>query len=223
MKIKYILILGITLVNIQIPFDYCGAEPAENHGTTAIIESKINKQNEKYSRVYDIDTDYAHFLGKQDAKLSLIVFLDYQCPYCTSGYEIYKALVKEFPEDLKFVFMHNPLDMHRSAVDLAGAAEAAGEQGKFFEMSDILMHNKGIQYSEEKMIEYAKKLNLDIDKFKKDLINVDILTKVFIGQEEAKRHQITATPTVILNKKMIRNNNNLDYFKNIIQEELKNP
>jgi len=183
------------------------------------IMDKRKRKAEKYNKVYDIDTEGANYFGKADARLSLIVFLDFECPYCTTGYMIYKALVREFPDDLRFVFMHNPLAMHKGAVEYAAAAEAAGAQGKFFEMADLMMAKKG-KYSDAKVILYAEQLGLDMEKFKKDMIDVDILTKVFICQEEARRHGISATPTVIMNNKMIRNKNKIEYFREIVQKEL---
>ena len=184
------------------------------------IEEKIKFKKERFNKFYNIDTEGAHFIGKADAKHKIIAFLDFQCPYCTKGYKIYKELVKLYPDDLKFVFMHNPLSMHKKAVDIAAVAEAAGAQGKFFEMVDFLFDNKG-RYSDEMAIKHAAQLQLDMPKFKNDMASEDMYVKVYMGKEEAEKHSITGTPTVILNNKMVKNSYDLEYFKGLIEAELK--
>ncbi len=188
--------------------------------TVKNIAANIKRKQEKYSKSYDINYVGSYVLGKMDAPLTLIVFLDFECPYCNKGYVIYNELVKAFPDDINFVLMHLPLRMHPTAVDYAAAAEAAGIQGKFFEMSALIFENRG-KYSDEKVIGLAQKLGLDTEKFAKDLKSDKVRQKVFSNKNEAKRHGITATPTVIINKRMIRNKGSFDHLKKAVEAELK--
>ncbi len=183
-------------------------------------KERIRIRKERYNKVYDIDITDAYYMGKEDAIVTLIVFSDFQCPYCTKAYAILEPLAKEFSKELKIVMMHNPLAMHPDAEDLAIAAEAAGRQGKYFEMTSLLFRKKG-KYSVERMAELAKQLGIDTDKFKKDMQDEEVIKRVFADKEQAKANHITGTPTMILNKRMIKKKYTYQFFQNLIRNEIK--
>jgi protein-disulfide isomerase len=130
-----------------------------------------------------------------------------------------KKILETFPNDVKLVYKDFPLSFHKYAKDAAKAARAAGEQGKFWEMHDLIFENFST-LSEEKFKEFAKKLNLNMDKFLKDfksdkydkLIQADINLGRSIG--------VTGTPTLFINGKRVRNRS-FEALKSTIEGYLK--
>lgn len=163
--------------------------------------------------------------GDGKAKVILIEYADFQCPACRSYFPLAKQLSSEFSKDLKVVYRFFPLTtIHQNALISAQAAYAAGLQGKFWEMHDKLFENQsswsGLSNPKDIFVDYAKKLNLNIDKFKKDL-EADS-TKEFINKaaDNATAIGINSTPTFFVNGKHIQNPTGYDEFKKIIQDDI---
>jgi protein-disulfide isomerase len=171
------------------------------------------------------DTDW--FRGKREAKAILIEYGDFQCPACGSYYPLIKKLEAEFPDNLVVVYRHFPLvNTHPNAYPTAIAAEAAGKQGKFWEMHDILFENQA-EWSGQKdtdaiVLEYAKRIGLDLDKFSGDIKNADTEAKIKSNMEEGTALGINSTPTFYLNGKKLANPRSYDEFKNKIEAVLQN-
>jgi len=136
--------------------------------------------------------------GNKDAKVWLVEFSDFQCPACKAFAGVVDALATAHPDTLYVAYRHFPLLQHPISKKAAIAAEAAGVQGKFWEMNKLLFTNQN-SLSESKIIDLAKQLNLDMtafasssaDKKTEDKINADIAYGNTIG--------INATPTFFLN------------------------
>lgn len=110
-----------------------------------------------------------HTLGNLNADLVIVEYGDYQCPYCGAAYPVLKELMSQFGNQIKFVFRNFPLsEMHQYARAAALSAEAAGLQGKFWEMHDAIYENQR-DLNENFLMKLAGKLNLDISQFEKDL------------------------------------------------------
>src|SRR5262245_47529948 len=106
-----------------------------------------------------------HVLGREDAPYTLVEYGDYECPDCGRLYVILRDLQTEIASRLRIVFRHYPLSgIHHHAQQAAEAAEAAGEQGKFWEMHALLFEH---QHALEKkdLLHYAEELNLDVERF----------------------------------------------------------
>lgn len=162
--------------------------------------------------------------GPEGAPLTLIEYGDFQCPACGAYYPTVKQLKKEFGENLRVVFRHFPLrNIHDNANASAYAAEAAGKQGKFWEMHDLVFEKQkewsGLKNSEVKFIEYAGLLNLDINRFKTDFDSDEIKEKIDKVYDAANRAGINSTPTFILNGKKVQPKG-YDEFKSILNQEL---
>ncbi|OGZ53670.1 MAG: hypothetical protein A3B25_01335 [Candidatus Ryanbacteria bacterium RIFCSPLOWO2_01_FULL_48_26] len=160
--------------------------------------------------------------GNPDAKVRLVEYSDFQCPACGAYYPIVKQIVAEFGDRISLTYRHFPLrNVHESADLAARAAEAAGNQGKFWEMHDMLFVNQtrwtfipGVAGS---AIEgYAKSLGLDIDTFKKDLNSGDTRDKVERDYQSGVAAGVNHTPTFFINGKEIPNPRSYDEFKNAI-------
>ncbi|MDX2088113.1 MAG: thioredoxin domain-containing protein [Kofleriaceae bacterium] len=112
-----------------------------------------------------------HIQGPSRAPLTLLEYGDYQCPYCGQAYRIIKNVQQHFGNRLRFVFRNFPLtEVHPMALPAAEAAEAAGAQGKFWEMHDLLYENQP-RLSMRFFLELANQLELDRERFVEDIEN----------------------------------------------------
>ncbi len=158
--------------------------------------------------------------GNRDAKVILIEYSDFQCPACAFYYPLLKKFTEEFGNKLAIVYRHFPLPNHQNAKPAAYAAEAAGQQGKFLEMHDLIFDNqkdwKDKRNPEEVFISYAQTLNLNIEQFKTDFDSKEIRKKVENAYQNGVRFGLNSTPTFFLNGKKIANPRNYEEFRTII-------
>jgi len=163
--------------------------------------------------------------GNKEAKVVLIEYSDLQCPACAFYYPILKKLSEELGDKLAIVYRHFPLiSIHPNAKPAASAAEAAGKQGKFWEMHDLIFSNqdewKDKRNVDEIFADYAQRLNLNIDQFKTDFNSKEIREKVDGAYRHAIKLGLNSTPTFFLNGRKITNPRNYEDFKNLIQQAI---
>lgn len=140
-----------------------------------------------------------HVQGVIDAQVTLVEYGDYQCPYCGEAYPIVKRLQKKMDGDLLFVFRNFPLtEIHPHALAAACAGEAAGLQGRFWEMHDLLYENQA-RLEDENLIAFARKLKLDVERFRRDLSSNDVTTKLEADFSGGIRSGVNGTPTFYIN------------------------
>jgi protein-disulfide isomerase len=112
-----------------------------------------------------------HVRGPEDAPYTLVEYGDYECPDCGRLYVILRDLQSDIAPRLRIVFRHYPLSgLHHHAQQAAEAAEAAGAQGKFWEMHKLLFERQGALRTKD-LIRYAEELTLDVDRFSEELKN----------------------------------------------------
>lgn len=172
-----------------------------------------------------------HVFGSRDQKVILIEYGDFQCPACASAFPVLKEVKEEFKDDLTFIFRNNPLTaIHPNARVGAAAAEAAGLQGKFWEMHDLLFQNQNqwSQASIEKRTAffegYAKQIGVkDLDKFKEDLASKEVTKKIDFDLALGKKVPVQGTPTITLNGEKIESDvwGNVAKLKEAVKEALK--
>jgi protein-disulfide isomerase len=157
---------------------------------------------EDFNKVYDIDISNSPIAGKKDAPITIIDFVDFQCPFCARFYPAIKEVLKAYPDQVKVVIKNFPLSFHPNAKPAAKMALAANEQGKYFEMADLLMQN-GADVSEAKVKDYAKELKLNYKQLMNDLKNKDAQYEALIAEDMAlaQRVDVQGTPTFFLNGK----------------------
>lgn len=140
-----------------------------------------------------------HSKGDPKAKYILIEFADYQCGHCAVAAKEVDNMLKPFAKDIRFVFRNNPFPKHAWAQSAAAAAEAAGEQGKFWEMHDILfehqMNMEGPMFSNVEFDNFARELHLDVAKFDKDRMSDAIEERIKADLAAAAVGQLESTPT----------------------------
>ncbi|MEH1868876.1 MAG: thioredoxin domain-containing protein [Nostoc sp.] len=135
--------------------------------------------------------------GSTKSKTVLIEFSDFQCPYCAEAHKTLKQLLLKYPDKLKLVYKNLPLiSIHAEALPSATAAWAAYQQGKFWEYHDALFTNQK-QLGEALYLDIAKKLNLDLGKFKRDLtLATPAITKDI---QLAEKLGVSGTPFFVIN------------------------
>ncbi len=167
----------------------------------------------------------SHKLGPDKSKVTLVEFGDFQCPACGASYPIVSRLLLEYKGKITFVFREFPLPVHENAKTAAYAAEAAGAQGKFFEMYDKL-YSFQRDWGESKNArnyfdKYAKELKLDVAKFKKDIDDKKYDAKIQNDINDGNTAGVGATPTFFINGKPQVGGLPYDEFKTKIEEALK--
>lgn len=166
------------------------------------------------------NTDWIKGAPLKDTKVTLIEYSDFQCPACGAYYPIVKQLGQEF-KNLTIVYRNFPLAQHANARPAAQAAEAAGQQGKFWEMHDLLFSNQnawsGSSSAEQIFIAYAQSLKLDMEKFKTDFNSQAVKTKIEADYQSGAS-EVGGTPTFFLNDKKIQNPQGYEDFRSIIQQ-----
>lgn len=140
-----------------------------------------------------------HIQGNPDAAIELVEFGDYQCPHCGHAHPIIKHVQKEMGDQLKFVFRNFPLaEIHPQARLAAVAAEAAGRQGKYWEMHDVIFeHQQHLRLSS--LLEYARGLDLNMEQFEIDLSSDELMEIVEDDFESGVRSGVNGTPTFFVN------------------------
>ncbi|VAX25182.1 Periplasmic thiol:disulfide interchange protein DsbA [hydrothermal vent metagenome] len=146
-------------------------------------------------------------IGPENARVTLVEFSDFQCPFCAKASITVQNLIKKYDKDLRVVFKHLPLAFHSKAEPASKAAMAANEQGKFWPYRDLLLEKQnewGNGDEQAFFITYAKDLGLDIERFKKDIKNKTYQTKIDKDKALAKKLGISGTPTFFVNGVKIR-------------------
>jgi len=154
-------------------------------------------------------------LGNKNAKYQLVVFTDFECPYCKKGDDTVQALKAKYGNDLLIVQKNYPLAFHKNAIPAAKAALAAHQQGKFFEYSKLLFQNQK-DLGSELYNKTAKDLKLDLNKFNKDMESDKVNKLLAADLEAANKAGVNSTPNFILNGVVIAGAYPIEYFEKII-------
>jgi protein-disulfide isomerase len=149
------------------------------------------------------DTEAAHVRGNPDASVTLEEYGDFQCPPCGMFAAFLQQLEKEYDSRLRVVFRNFPLSMHEHAREAALAAEAAGLQGRFWEMHDVLYREQEAWTKAPNVREmfesYAGTIGLDLDKFRKDMDGEEVKARVDADRQRGESLGIQITPTLFIN------------------------
>ena len=168
--------------------------------------------------------DNENIKGEKEAAATLIEYSDFQCPACGSYYPIVKKVTEDLSAKVRFAYRHFPLPQHKNAKLAATVAEAAGRQGKFWEMHDLIFQNQS-DWSEDKnaavlFAKYAQDIGLDLARFQTDIASDDIKAKIENDYKSGVKAGVNSTPSFFLNGKKMDNPRNYDEFKNAIEQTL---
>ena len=140
-----------------------------------------------------------HIQGRDDAPLTLVEYADYQCPYCGEAHPVIKRLQKSLGKKLRFVFRNFPLTRaHPYALLAAQAAEAAGLQGKFWEMHDLIFENQE-QLQPEALPAWAHKIGLDVNQFAKAVSERKVTIRIEEDYASGQESGVDGTPSFFIN------------------------
>ena len=167
---------------------------------------------EDYSTVYNIPVDQTPVYGKKDAAVTIVEFVDFQCPFCARFHGPIVEAVKALPDKANYMIKNFPLSFHPNAKPGAKAALAAGEQGKYYEMADAILEDNS-NLGEDKFKTLAKKIGLNVDKFMKDYKDKDAQWEAILQKDLqlGMNVDVQGTPTFFINghKTMARDVNSL--------------
>jgi protein-disulfide isomerase len=202
--------LGATMEEIKQGFEGAAPLPAR----------EARRRGPDPDRVYQVNIENAPVRGPENAAVTLVEFSDFQCPFCARVGPTLKQIEQEYGDRVRIVFKHLPLSMHSKAPAAHAAAEAAALQGRFWEMHDRIFANQR-EMSEEKYLEWAGELGLDVERFKRDVASEEVKARVERDRREASSLGVSGTPAFFLNGKYLSGAKPFSEFKQRIDEELK--
>jgi len=226
--------------NVRVPMWDAGTmgrmiDEAMAGGDPAKIADEINRQVQEQrmaaqrarqaqeaamaTKVFDINIEGAPVLGAPDAPVTIVEFGDFQCPYCAGAQPLVKQVLDAFPGKIKLVFKHMPLtSIHPNAQAAAVAAEAAREQGKFWEMKENLYKNYN-KLGGDNLTRIAGEAGLDVAKFQESIKKESHLEAINKSVADARSAMVNSTPTFFVNgKKVMRRD--FDTFKSMVEKAL---
>lgn len=182
----------------QILFD-------EKEGEFVLKTDELGLIPGKYLNAPEIKEEDAIF-GNADAKVKVVMFSDFQCPFCKVFWNLFRETMKKGDADAVFVYKHFPLGTHPEANGAALAGECAGEQNKFWEYADLLYASQkdwSVPNNSQKFKDYAKKLKLDVAKFGQCLDSKKYQGRIDEDSAEAAKFGISGTPATFVNNQFI--------------------
>jgi protein-disulfide isomerase len=165
------------------------------------------------------ETDWVK--GATTTGVTIVEYSDFQCPACAAYFPLVEEVYSKESNNFQFVYRHFPLSQHKNAIPAAQAAEAAGKQGKFWDMSEKIfsLQDNWATSTDPKtvFVGYAKDLSLDITKFEADYSSDEIKAKIDADLKSGLKAGVNSTPTFYLNGKKI-NAQTYEQFKKLINE-----
>ena len=169
-----------------------------------------------------------HIIGNKDSKVIIIEYGDYQCPGCATAAPKARAVAEKYKDNVTLIFRNFPISTsHPNARAAAAAAEAAGFQGKFWEMHDLIYTNQdawaqsSVKDRSDVFLDYARRLELKEDQFKTDLSDTQITKKINFDVAIGRKQGVTGTPSFYINGETVQSTNDADYLENAVKEALK--
>jgi len=164
--------------------------------------------------------------GAKDSKVTLVEYSDFECPACGYFFPIAEEVTTKYKDKISFTYRHFPLIQHKYALDAAYASEAAGKQGKFWEMYKKIFESQGewsgISNAKEIFEGFAKELGLDMEQFKKDRDSKEARDAVDHDKETGVRAGVNGTPSFYLNGEKIQNPKDAKEFETLIENAIAN-
>lgn len=168
---------------------------------------------------YRVEIGKSHERGRSDALVTLVMWTDYQCPFCKRVQPTIEKVRQHYGNDIRIVMKHNPLPMHNRAMPASMAAEAAGKQGKFWKMHEKLYQDHRA-LSDETIERYARELGLNMKTFKRDLQDTALEDRIKQEQLQGSTLGARGTPAFFINGRFLSGAQPLTAFEALIDEEL---
>jgi protein-disulfide isomerase len=169
--------------------------------------------------VGNLDLSRAPVRGQAQAPVTIIEFSDLQCPFCASVTPTLRELMKQYPDQVRWVFKNFPLDFHADSPLAHSAALAAERQGKFWEMHDLIFANQR-NLKRDNLLAEARSLNLDMDRFTADLDSADVKKQLEADKREGQGLGVNGTPAFFINGKSLSGAMPMEQFQAAINNAL---
>lgn len=189
--ILQLLLLGAVLLRLN----------AIDQDVTAALAALMSKG--KTNQLQEISEDDDPSIGSRAAKVVIVEFSDFECPYCAEAVTNIRSLQNTFSDDVRVVYRDFPLqELHTRALAAAVAAECAHEQGKFWEMHDVLFAHRTALMDTD-LHEYAQRIGLDDSSFNTCLNSEVIVNEIRADQQQGLSYGVQGTPTFFINGLMV--------------------
>ena len=169
--------------------------------------------------VGNLDLSRAPVRGQAQAPVTIIEFSDLQCPFCASVTPTLRQLMKQYPDQVRWVFKSFPLDFHADSPLAHAAALAAERQGKFWEMHDLIFANQR-NLKRDSLLAEARSLNLDMDRFTADLDSADVKKQLEADKKEGEGLGVNGTPAFFINGRSFSGAMPMEQFQAAINNAL---
>ncbi len=215
-RLLLVLLLSLTSVSLAPPSLAVAGDRERK-----VADDDEDKANVHLIPVEDDDPTYGN---REEALVTLVVFSDFECPFCQKGAKVMKELQTHYgKKDVRMVFKHLPLPFHKQAKPAARAAIAAHNQGQFWDMHDQLFYDREALKAggSEYFISLANKIELDVKTFEKDFASKDTESKLEKDMELAKEVGARGTPNFFINGIQVVGARPADDFKSVIDDQFK--
>ncbi|RJQ55292.1 MAG: hypothetical protein C4526_03840 [Nitrospiraceae bacterium] len=167
-----------------------------------------------FNKVYNLPVAHSPVKGNKSAPVTVVEFSDFQCPYCSQLQTTLNEVLNAYPDKVRLVFKHYPLPFHQQAMNAARASEAAREQGKFWEMHDLIFRNFN-KLTEQSFRDFAQQLDLNMDKFAADFTGSKYDHQIQQDMALARNSDVSGTPTLFINGKRMQHRSFNDFKQTI--------
>jgi len=185
------------------------ASPLMHRATPKLLEDPVT-----------IPVDGAPVLGPANARVTLVKFSDFQCPYCAEAVVKLNTVLKAFPNDVRLIFKQYPLDIHSQAALAGAAALAAHRQGKFWQLHDAMFADR-THLSRPAILAMAGKAGLDVKRFQQDWDSPAVKQALARDQADGDKIGVDSTPTIYIDGQRYNGALALDAVRPIIEKEIK--
>ena len=172
------------------------------------------------AEIYKVAVGDAPTKGGKQPKVTIVEFSDFQCPFCSRVNPTIATLMKDYGNDIQVAFRHLPLPFHENAMPAAEAAEAAREQGKFWEMHDKLFANN-TALDRASLEKYGQEIGLNMGKFKAAMDSHKFKDRIKHDSDDAEKFGARGTPNFFINGRNLRGAQPVEAFKAAIDDEIK--
>lgn len=170
------------------------------------------------SEIYDIPVDQSPVIGKSDAPVRVVAFLDFQCPYCARVYPVLEQLLKKYPNEVNLIIKHNPLRMHRYAESASLAALASAKQQKYQQITKVFFENYK-NLNEDTIKKYVEEAGIDMKAF--DTAYNDPSLRKIIREDSnlGVKFKVRGVPTLFINGRRVKDRS-LNALSEMVNQEL---
>lgn len=223
LAVSSMLVLAVVLGAVftgRMPFAAKAAGLAA--APTAPLPTNPNDNLPPAQPVKDVDEKRDHIIGAKNAKVTLIEYSDYQCPFCKRHEPTMKAILQQFPKDVRLVYRHYPLrSIHQDAARAAEGTECAAKLGgndAYWKMHDKVFENQESGIGAAALLAMAKAVGLNEAKFKSCLESGEMAQRVQEDESSGNDAGVQGTPATFVNGRLVSGAVPLDQFKSMIQQ-----